>query len=149
MDFCTDSEYQEFLRAAPLFEEMLINSGVSVLKYWFSVSDEEQEKRFNERINNPLKRWKISDMDMYARSRWVAYSKARDAMFEYTDTKTCPWYLVNADDKKRARLNCITHILSHLEWQEPDNKKIKLPKIERENYQRPPLEKYNWISENY
>lgn len=149
MDFCTDSEYQEFLRAAPLFEEMLINSGVSVLKYWFSVSDEEQEKRFNERINNPLKRWKISDMDMYARSRWVAYSKARDAMFEYTDTQICPWYLVNADDKKRARLNCITHILSHLDWQEPDNKKIKLPKIERENYQRPPLEKYNWIPENF
>jgi len=109
MGFCTEEEYWDFLRSCPRFEEMLIHSGIIVVKYWFSVSDEEQEERFRERIADPIKRWKFSEMDLESRSRWIEYSKAKDEMFSYTDTKICPWYAVNADDKRRARLNTIHH----------------------------------------
>lgn len=110
MGFCSDEEYQEFLRSCPEFERMLQRSGIILLKYWFSVSDEEQERRFIERINTPLKRWKFSPMDLESRQRWAAYSRAKDEMFAYTDTKHCPWWVVPSDDKKRARLNCISHL---------------------------------------
>ena len=112
MGFCTDEEYQEFLRSCPEFERMLVRSGIILIKYWFSVSDEEQERRFQARINDPKRRWKLSDMDLESRRRWVEYSKAKDDMFAHTDIKQAPWFVVNADDKKKARLNTISHLLS-------------------------------------
>jgi polyphosphate kinase len=108
MGFCTEAEYLEFLRSCPEFERMLIRSGIILIKYWFSVSDEEQERRFQARIEDPTKRWKLSPMDLKSRERWVEYSKAKDDMFASTDIKQAPWYVVNADDKQRARLNCIS-----------------------------------------
>ena len=112
MGFCTDEEYHRFLRQCPAFERMLIDDGIILVKYWFSVSDEEQERRFQERLNDPLKRWKLSEMDLEGRKRWVEYSKAKDEMFAHCDLPDSPWYEVEADDKKRARLNCIAHLLS-------------------------------------
>jgi polyphosphate kinase len=111
MNFCSEEEYREFMRACPEFERMLIRSGIILVKYWFSVSDDEQERRFQARINDPTRRWKLSPMDLESRARWVEYSKAKDEMFAHTDTKQSPWYVVNADEKKRARLNCIHHLL--------------------------------------
>ncbi|PAR84512.1 polyphosphate kinase 2, partial [Vibrio cholerae] len=132
MGFCSDEEYQEFLRSCPEFERMLQRSGIILLKYWFSVSDEEQERRFIERINTPLKRWKFSPMDLESRQRWAAYSRAKDEMFAYTDTKHCPWWVVPSDDKKRARLNCISHLLSSVEYQEIEHAPITLPEINKQ-----------------
>jgi polyphosphate kinase 2 len=149
MGFCTDEEYWEFLRSCPRFEEMLIHSGMILIKYWFSVSDEEQEKRFRERIEDPLKRWKFSDMDLESRSKWIEYSKAKDEMFSYTDTKVAPWFVVNADDKRRARLNTIHHLLSLIPYEEIKHKKIDLPTITMEGYVRPPLTDQTFIPEIY
>ena len=149
MGFCTDEEYWDFLRSCPRFEEMLIHSGITVIKYWFSVSDEEQEKRFRERINDPLKRWKFSEMDLESRTRWSEYSKAKDEMFAYTDTKICPWYVVNADDKRRARLNTIHHLLSLIPYEEIKHKKIDLVPINMEGYVRPPMSEQTFIPEIY
>ena len=149
MGFCTDEEYWEFLRSCPRFEEMLIHSGIILIKYWFSVSDEEQEKRFRERIEDPLKRWKFSDMDLVSRSKWIEYSKAKDEMFSYTDTKVAPWFVVNADDKRRARLNTIHHLLSLIPYEEIKHKKIDLPTITMEGYVRPPLTDQTFIPEIY
>jgi len=149
MGFCTEEEYWEFLRSCPRFEEMLIHSGIILIKYWFSVSDEEQEKRFRERISDPLKRWKFSPMDLEARSRWIEYSKAKDEMFAYTDTKTAPWFVVNADDKRRARLNTIHHLLSMIPYKEIKYKKMELPSITMEGYVRPPLSEQTFIPEVY
>ena len=112
MGFCTDDEYQEFLRSCPEFERMLVRSGIQLVKYWFSVSDEEQEKRFQARLDDPTKHWKLSPMDLESRSRWVEYSRAKDEMFSHTDIKQAPWYVVEADDKRGARLNLIAHLLS-------------------------------------
>ena len=117
MGFCSEEEYREFLRACPLFEEMLVRSGIYLVKYWFSVNDEEQERRFQERMRNPIKRWKLSPMDMESRKHWVEYSQAKDEMFAHTDRKKAPWFVVNADDKKRARLNCIAHLLQQIPYQ--------------------------------
>jgi len=149
MGFCTDDEYWDFLRSCPRFEEMLIHSGITVVKYWFSVSDEEQEDRFRERIADPLKRWKFSMMDLESRSRWIEYSKAKDEMFAYTDTKICPWYVVNADNKRRARLNTIHHLLSQIPYEEIKHKKISLPPINMEGYVRPPLSDQTFVPEVY
>ena len=113
MEFCTETEYREFLRSCPEFERMLVRAGIQVIKYWFSVSDEEQEKRFRSRIVDPTKRWKLSPMDLQSRARWMEYSRAKDEMFAHTDIKQAPWYVVNADNKKAARLNCINHLLSY------------------------------------
>jgi polyphosphate kinase len=118
MGFCNEEEYREFMRACPEFERMLIRSGVILIKYWFSVSDEEQERRFQARINDPTRRWKLSPMDLESRARWIEYSKAKDEMFAHTDTKQSPWYVVNADDKKKARLNCIHHLLSMIPYKD-------------------------------
>lgn len=145
MGFCSDGEYREFLRACPEFERMLIRSGITLIKYWFSVSDEEQEKRFKERINTPIKRWKFSTMDLQSRSRWVEYSRAKDDMFTYTDTEDCPWFVVEADDKRRARLNCIAHLLSKIPYQEIHYEPIKLPPIKTEGYERPPLSSQTFV----
>ena len=149
MGFCTEEEYWDFLRSCPRFEEMLIQSGIILIKYWFSVSDEVQEKRFRERIEDPLKRWKFSPMDLESRSRWVEYSKAKDEMFAYTDTKLSPWYVVNADDKRRARLNCMNHLLSKIPYNEIKHKKIDLPPINKEGYVRPPITEQTFVKEVY
>ena len=149
MGFCTKEEYADFMRSCPRFEEMLIHSGIIVIKYWFSVSDEEQEDRFRERIKDPLKRWKFSPMDLESRSRWIEYSMAKDKMFSHTDTKICPWFVVNADDKRRARLNTIHHLLSKIPYKEMKHKKINLPPITMEGYVRPPLTDQTFIPEVY
>ncbi len=149
MGFCTDDQYWDFLRSCPRFEEMLIHSGIILIKYWFSVSDEEQENRFRERIEDPLKRWKFSDMDLISRNKWIEYSKAKDEMFSYTDTKISPWFVVNADDKRRARLNCIHHLLSKIPYKEIKHKKIDLPAINMEGYVRPPISDQTFVPEVY
>ena len=149
MGFCSEDEYWDFLRSCPRFEEMLIHSGIILIKYWFSVSDEEQEARFLERINDPLKRWKFSEMDVESRTRWVEYSRAKDEMFAYTDTKVSPWYVVHADDKRRARLNCIHHLLSMIPYKELKYKRIDLPPINKEGYIRPPITEQTFVPEVY
>jgi polyphosphate kinase len=150
MGFCTDAEYWEFLRSVSNYEQMLQRSGIQLVKYWFSVSDQEQERRFQARIDDPAKNWKISPMDMYARSRWVDYSKAKDIMMEHTSTPDSPWWEVDSDDKKRARLNCIHHLLSLVPYQEVPQEAVVLPpRQEDPGYQRPPIEKLNWIPAVY
>ncbi|MFN3782229.1 MAG: polyphosphate kinase 2, partial [Candidatus Kapaibacteriota bacterium] len=150
MGFCTEEEYWEFLRSCPEFEKMLIRSGIILLKYWFSISDEEQEKRFRERATDPRKRWKLSEMDIASWHKWADYSKAKDEMFKYTDTKISPWYCVNSDDKRKARLNCIAHILSMIPYEDVIPKPIELPKRKiDDNYVRPPIEEFTYIPEIY
>lgn len=150
MGFCTPDEYEEFLRSCPEFERMLIRSGIILIKYWFSVSDDEQERRFLDRIQNPAKRWKISPMDLESRSRWVDYSKAKDKMFQYTDIKQAPWYVVEADNKMKARLNCIHHLLSLVPYETIKYEKLVLPKQQSsEDYIRPPLSDQTFVPEVY
>ena len=150
MGFCTDQEVTEFFQSCPEFERMLIRSGIVLIKYWFSVSDEEQERRFQNRIHNPTKRWKLSPMDLESRRRWVDYSRAKDAMFSYTDIKQAPWFVVNADDKMRARLNCIRHLLSFIPYQDLTPKPIKLPKrVDKSSYVRPPITDQTFVPEIY
>jgi len=150
MGFCTDEEYREFLRSCPEFERMLVRSGILLIKYWFSISDEEQEKRFQSRIHDPTKRWKLSPMDLQSRARWIEYSKAKDDMFAFTDIKQAPWYVVNADIKKCARLNCISHLLSMIPYQELPMEKIKLPpRQDEKGYIRPPLNDQTFVPEIY
>lgn len=150
MGYCTNEEYEEFLRSCPEFERMLIRSGIILLKYWFSISDSEQEKRFQERINDPTKRWKISQMDIESRDKWVEYSMAKDKMFSYTDTKQSPWYVVPADDKRRARLNCIDHLLSLIPYNDLTPKPIKLPPLKHDlAYVRPPITDQTFVPEKY
>jgi polyphosphate kinase 2 len=140
MGFCTPEEYTEFLRSCPEFERMLIHSGIMVLKYWFSVSDEEQERRFHERAGNPARRWKLSDMDLQSRERWVEFSQAKDEMFKHTDTPLSPWYTIEADDKRRARLNCIAHVLSMVSYDDVTPPPLDLSPRHTSNtsYIRPP-----------
>ncbi len=150
MGFCSDSEYEDFLRSCPEFERMLIRSGIILIKYWFSVSDEEQEKRFKERINTPMKRWKISEMDLASRTHWVDYSIAKDNMFNYTDTKQAPWFVVEGDDKKKARLNCISHLLSMISYNGVDYPKLELPKLQdKKGYMRPPIKEQTHVPNAY
>jgi polyphosphate kinase 2 len=150
MGFCTNDEYEEFLRSCPEFEKMLIRSGIILVKYWFSVSDIEQDKRFQERIDNPYKRWKISPTDIESRNRWVEYSMAKDAMFAFTDTKQSPWYVVNADQKRRARLNCIHHLLTQIPYEDLTPKPFKLPERKYStSYVRPPIEDQTFVPEKY
>lgn len=150
MGFCNEEQYREFLRSCPEFEKMLIRSGIILIKYWFSVSDDEQEKRFQDRINDPTKRWKLSPIDLESRSRWVDYSRAKDEMFAYTDTKQSPWYVVNADDKKRARLNCISHLLSLIPYNDLTPDPIKLPPRQKDTgYERPPITDQTFVPDLY
>jgi polyphosphate kinase len=149
MGFCTDEEYWEFLRSAPEMENILIRSGIILVKYWFSVSDAEQERRFQKRINNPDKRWKLSEMDLESRARWVDYSKAKDVMFEYTDTDQSPWWVVHADDKRRARLNCMSHLLSLIPYEDVSSKPLKLPERQKDDYVRPPKDTQTTVPEVY
>ena len=150
MGYCTNEEFEEFLRSCPEFEKMLIRSGTILIKYWFSVSDHEQEKRFQDRITDPTKRWKISPMDIESRDKWVEYSMAKDKMFSYTDTKQSPWYVVRADDKKRARLNCIRHLLSLIPYEDLTPKPLKLPPLKHDlAYVRPPVSEQTFVPEKY
>jgi polyphosphate kinase 2 len=150
MGFCTDDEYREFLRSCPEFERMLVRSGIQVIKYWFSVSDAEQERRFQSRIDDPTKRWKLSPMDLESRARWVEYSRAKDAMFAATDIKQAPWFVVNADDKKRARLNVIHHLLSLIPYGDLTPAPIALPpRGDDQGYVRPPIADQTFIAEVY
>ncbi|HVO97397.1 MAG TPA: polyphosphate kinase 2 [Bryobacteraceae bacterium] len=150
MGFCTEDEYREFLRACPLFEEMLLRSGMILIKYWFSVNDEEQERRFQERMRNPIKRWKLSAMDIQSRRHWMDYSKAKDEMFAYTDTKKSPWYVVNADNKKRARLNCIAHLLRQVPYHDMTPVEFPLPVRQADaEYRRPKMSSQTFVPEIY
>jgi polyphosphate kinase len=150
MGFCTDDEYREFLRSCPEFERMLVRSGVMLIKYWFSVSDSEQERRFQSRIDDPTKRWKLSPMDLQSRARWVEYSRAKDEMFQFSDLKQAPWYVVNADNKKRARLNVIAHLLSLVPYRDLTPDPIVLPPREPDRgYERPPISDQTFIPEPY
>lgn len=150
MGFCTEADVLEFFHSCPEFERMLIRSGITLVKYWFSVSDEEQERRFQDRIKNPTKRWKLSPMDLESRRRWFDYSKAKDEMFAYTDIKQSPWFVVNADDKKRARLNCIKHLLGMVDYKDLTPQKLRLPpRPTRSNYVRPPITDQTFVPEVY
>ena len=150
MGFCTDEEYGEFLRSVPEFERMLVRSGIILIKYWFSVSDKEQEKRFQARINDPTKRWKLSPMDLNSRARWLDYSKAKDEMFSHTDIKQAPWYVVNADNKMCARLNCIHHLLSLIPYDDLTPEPIALPPRQAEvGYVRPPITDQTFVPDIY
>src|SRR5215469_5301261 len=150
MGFCTDEEYVEFLRSCPLFEEMLVRSGITLVKYWFSVSDEEQEARFRDRMRNPIKRWKLSPMDLESRERWVEYSKAKDEMLHHTDRKLTPWHIVDADNKKRARLNCIAHLLRQIPYKDLRPIETDLPPRQPDTgYVRPKKSEQRWIPQRY
>ncbi len=150
MGFCSQEDVQEFFRACPELERMLIRSGIILVKYWFSVSDEEQEKRFQDRINDPTKRWKLSPIDLESRSRWIEYSRAKDEMFAYTDTRQSPWFVVNADIKRHARLNCISHLLSMIPYEDLTPKPIKLPPRQNDTgYVRPPIGEQTFVPERY
>jgi polyphosphate kinase 2 len=150
MGFCTEHQYQEFMRSCPQFERMLVRSGIILLKYWFSVSDEEQEKRFQQRAQDPRRRWKLSPMDLKSRDLWEEYSKAKDRMFDYTDMKQAPWFVVHADDKKRSRLNCISHILESIPYEDALPGPIELPSRQpATGYIRPPIEEQTFVPERY
>jgi polyphosphate kinase 2 len=150
MGFCTAAEYKEFMRSCPEFERMLVRSGINVIKYWFSISDAEQERRFQARAQDPLRRWKLSPMDVKSRAKWVDYSRAKDDMFAGTDIDAAPWYVVHADDKRRARLNCIVHLLSLVPYEDLTPPPIKLPRRQSDaSYVRPPLSAQKFIDEVY
>lgn len=150
MDFCTEQEYEEFLRSCPEFERMLVRAGIYLIKYWISVNDEEQERRLRERAADPMKRWKLSPMDLKSWDKWVEYSKAKDMMMKITNTKQCPWYCVNSDDKKKARLNVMHHLLSLIPYQDIIPPPFEFPPRNIQiDYVRPPKDEVNWIPEVY
>jgi polyphosphate kinase len=150
MGFCTQEQYQEFLQTCPQFEQMLVRSGIMLLKYWFSVSDDEQERRFQSRMTDPMRRWKLSPMDLESRDRWVDYSKAKDTMFAHTNIPEAPWFTVEADDKKRARLNCLRHVLSKIPYVDMTPAPLELtPRKSAEDYVRPPLNEQFFVPHCY
>jgi polyphosphate kinase 2 len=149
MGFCTEEEYQEFMRSCPRFERMLQASGIKLIKYWLSISDEEQERRFKARLKDPAKQWKLSPMDLEARARWVDYAEAKDEMFAYTDTKESPWFVVHADDKRTARLNLISHLLEQIPYEHVSPEKIELPPRQERAYVRPPEESQTFVPTRY
>jgi polyphosphate kinase 2 len=148
MGFCTDDEYEEFMRSCPEFERMLVRSGIILIKYWFSVNDQEQERRFMARLEDPTKRWKLSPMDLASRDKWVEYSQAKDENFRHTDIKQAPWHVVNADNKKRARLNCIAHLLSMIPYGDLTPEPIEMePRVIGTGYVRPPMDDQTFVPE--
>jgi polyphosphate kinase 2 len=149
MGFCTEPQYQEFLQICPEFERMLLRSGIRLIKYWFSVSDEEQERRFQGRMKNVTKRWKLSPMDLESRKHWADYSRAKDEMFAVTDTRQAPWFVVNAEDKKASRLNVIRHLLSQFDYRDLTPEPLPLPPLNKSKYVRPPIHEQNFIPEIY
>ncbi len=149
MGFCTEEQHREFLRSCPEFERMLVRSGIKLLKYWFSVSWEEQRRRFQSRNEEPLKRWKLSDMDLAEHKLYVKYSEAKDTTFQYTDIKQAPWYVVPSDDKRTARLNCISHILSQFDYTNVVPDPVELPEREDIKYMRPPIGEQTFVEQQY
>jgi polyphosphate kinase 2 len=150
MGFCTDEQYKEFLQTCPEFERMLVRSGIILLKYWFSVSDEEQERRFQSRMTDPARRWKLSPMDLESRDRWVEYSQAKDKMFAHTNIPEAPWFTVEANDKKRARLNCISHFLSKIPYIDMTPDPLELPpRKTAHDYVRPPRNEQFFVPQIY
>jgi polyphosphate kinase 2 len=149
MGFCTDDEYAEFVRTCPRIERALVRSGIVLVKYWLSLSDEEQEKRFKSRIKNPEKRWKLSAMDLEARAHWIDYAEAKDQMFAYTDIREAPWYVVDADDKRSARLNLIAHLLTMVPYEDVPYEKVTLPPRQQRAYLRPPIDSQTWVPRRY
>jgi polyphosphate kinase len=150
MGFCNDEQYEEFFRSVPEFEKMLIRSGIQVVKYWFSISDEEQHLRFLSRIHDPLKQWKLSPMDLESRRRWEDYTRAKEVMLERTHTPEAPWWVVQADDKKKARLNCIAHLLSQVPYQDIPHPEVKLPeRVRHDDYSRRPVPPEMIVPETY
>jgi polyphosphate kinase 2 len=149
MGFCTQDEYEEFMRTCPQFERDLLRSGIILIKYWLSVSDEEQERRFKARLKDPAKQWKLSPMDLEARRRWVDYAEAKDEMFAFTDTRESPWYVVEADDKRTMRLNLISHLLSLIPYEDLPREKVKLPPRQKRSYVRPPQQNQNFVPARY
>jgi polyphosphate kinase 2 len=150
MGFCTDDQYEEFFRTVPEFEKMLNRSGIQLLKYWFSISDEEQHLRFLSRIHDPLKQWKLSPMDLESRRRWEDYTRAKEVMLERTHTPEAPWWVVAADDKKRARLNCMAHLLDQVPYREVDHPRVVMPqRVRHEDYSRRPVPPQMFIPEKY
>jgi polyphosphate kinase 2 len=149
MGFCTEAEYEEFVRTCPQFERIIQRSGIVLIKYWLSVSDEEQEKRFKKRLSDPAKRWKLSPTDREARARWVDYAEAKDEMFSYTDLEDSPWHVVEADDKRTARLNLISHLLEQIPYERVDQEKIELPPRQDRKYERPPRSKEKIVPERF
>ncbi|HWS45347.1 MAG TPA: polyphosphate kinase 2 [Acidimicrobiia bacterium] len=146
MGFCTPDEYRRFLHQCPLFERMLVEDGIMLVKYWFSVSDEEQERRFRSRMNDPMRRWKLSPIDIASRERWVEFSRAKDEMFVHTDIPEAPWYVVEADDKRRARLNCIAHLLSTVPYEDRIVAPTQLsPRPGAGDYERPPRDLFHYV----
>ena len=146
MGFCSPDEYRRFLHQCPVFERMLVEDGIRLIKYWFSVSDEEQERRFASRMEDPMRRWKLSPMDLESRTRWVEYSRAKDEMFVHTDIPEAPWYTVEADDKRRARLNCISHLLAQIPYSDVHTAPLELPsRPPGGDYQRPPRDLYRAV----
>jgi len=149
LGFCTPEEHQRFLRQCPIVERLLVEDGIRLIKYWFSVSDEEQERRFKARIDDPIRRWKLSETDLYSRSHWVDYSRAKDEMFVHTDIPEAPWYVVEADDKPRARINTIAHLLSLIPYEKVDRPKIKVPDRQSdEGYVRPSRDTYREVPDH-
>ena len=150
MGFCSDAEYQDFMRSCPEFERMLVRSGIILIKYWFSVSDEEQERRFQARATDPMRRWKLSPMDLKSREMWSAYSRAKDEMFRYTNIDEAPWYVVEADDKRRARLNCMSHLLEMVPYGDLTPEAIELPpRTDDSSYVRPPFSEQKFVPDRY
>ncbi len=149
MGFATERQVQEFLRSCPQFERMLVRSGVILLKYWFSVSYEEQRERFEARNEEPVKRWKLSEMDLAEHKYYIQYSKAKDVTFEHTDIKQAPWYVVPSDDKKKARLNCISHILGQIPYEDVVPDPVELPEMQEESYIRPPMDEQTFVPQVY
>lgn len=149
MGFATETQVQEFLRSCPQFERMLVRSGIILLKYWFSISFDEQRRRFESRNQEPMKRWKLSDMDLAEHKYYIKYSKAKDMTFEYTDIKQAPWYVVPSDDKRSARLNCISHILSQIPYEDVMPEPVELPGMEQIGYIRPPITDQTFVPQRY
>jgi len=149
MGFCSNKQYADFLRMCPGFESLLKNNGIILVKYWFEVSEKEQHKRFLKRIEDPMRRWKLSPMDLESHRRWYDYSRARDAMLAATDTQQSPWYVVQTDDKERARLNCLSHLLDVVPWKKVPMEKVRLPKRQDPRGYKAPDWNYRWIPEKY
>ena len=149
LGFCTPDEYRRFLHQCPIFERLLVEDGIVLVKYWFSVSDEEQERRFRSRLEDPLRRWKLSPMDLESRARWIEYSRAKDEMFVHTDIPEAPWYVVEADDKRRARLNCIAHLLSLVPYEDVLETPLELPSRPGPGtYERPPRSLFHYVPDH-
>jgi polyphosphate kinase 2 len=149
LGFCTPTEHFQFLRQCPIFERLLVEDGIILIKYWFSVSDEEQERRFAARVKDRMRRWKLSETDLYSRTKWIDYSRAKDEMFVHTDIPEAPWYVVEADDKKRARLNCIAHLLSQIPYEAKPVPEIEIPERQRDDgYVRPPRDIFTYVPDH-